>query len=53
MGGVFIASASSEFKEKDRELLGWYRGEIKRLKIKINFNTEVKDIYILTADESL
>ncbi len=52
LGGVFIAAASPSFKEKDRMLIAWYNREIKKYKnIKIEFNTEIKDVSALNADE--
>ena len=51
LGGIFIAAAAPSFKEKDRTLIAWYEREIKRYPIKVKFNTEVKDIASLKADE--
>lgn len=53
LGGVFIAAAAPSFKEKDRDLIKWYKKEIKDLNIEVKFNTEVKpeDIAKLGADE--
>lgn len=51
LGGVFIAAASPEFKEKDRELIAWYIRELKKYPIDVKMNTEVKDIASLGADE--
>ena len=52
LGGVFIAAAAPSFKEKDRDLIAWYRREIARHpKIIVKLNTEVKDIASLDADE--
>ena len=51
LGGIFIAAAAPSFKEKDRTLIAWYEREIKRYPIAIKFNTEVKDIAALGADE--
>ncbi len=52
LGGVFIAAASPSFKEKDRELIAWYRREIAKYgKIRVKLNTEVTDIASLGADE--
>ncbi len=52
LGGVFIAAASPSFKEKDRELIAWYRREIARYpEITVRLNTEIKDIATLDADE--
>ena len=51
LGGIFIAAAAPSFKEKDRTLIAWYEREIKRYPITVKFNTEVKDIASLGADE--
>ena len=51
LGGVFIPAAAPSFKEKDRALIEWYRRQIAKLGIDVKFNTEVKDIASLDADE--
>lgn len=51
LGGVFIAAATPSFKEKDRDLISWYRREVTRYPIEIKMNTEVKDVKSLGADE--
>ncbi len=52
LGGVFIAAAAPSFKEKDRDLIAWYRREIGKYNaITVKLNTEVKDISQLEADE--
>ncbi|MBQ6832272.1 MAG: FAD-dependent oxidoreductase [Oscillospiraceae bacterium] len=51
LGGVFIAAAAPSFKEKDRELIAWYRREITKHPIEVKLNTEVKDVAALGADE--
>ena len=51
LGGVFIPAAALSFKEKDRALIEWYRRQIAKLGIDVKFNTEVKDIASLGADE--
>ncbi|MDO4745529.1 MAG: FAD-dependent oxidoreductase [Bacillota bacterium] len=51
LGGVFIAAASPSFKEKDRDLIAWYNREITKYPIEVKFNTEVKDVNALDADE--
>ncbi len=43
LGGVFVAAAAPEFKEKDKQLIAWYEREMKKLGIDIKFNTEVKN----------
>jgi len=51
LGGVFIAAAAPSFKEKDRELIEWYRREIARHDIEVKFNVEVKTVSEVSADE--
>ncbi len=51
LGGVFIAAAAPSFKEKDRDLIAWYKREIAKNSIEVKFNTEVRDINSLGADE--
>jgi 2-enoate reductase len=52
LGGVFIAAAAPSFKEKDRDLIAWYRRELcKYPSITVKLNTEVTDIASLNADE--
>ncbi|MDO4501069.1 MAG: FAD-dependent oxidoreductase [Erysipelotrichaceae bacterium] len=51
LGGVFVAAAAPSFKEKDKQLLAWYENEMNRLNINIHFNTEVKDLSEIKADE--
>lgn len=51
LGGVFIAASSFSFKEKDQELIAWYRREINKLPIDVHLNTEVKKLADINADE--
>lgn len=51
LGGVFIAAAAPSFKEKDRDLIAWYRREITKYPIDVKLNTKVTDIATLGADE--
>ena len=51
LGGVFIAAAAPSYKEKDRDLIAWYIREMAKHPIEIKFNTEVKDVGALDADE--
>lgn len=51
LGGVFVAAAAPSFKEKDKQLLAWYENEMKRLNIRIHFNTEITNISGIPADE--
>ena len=52
LGGVFIAAAAPSFKEKDRDLIAWYRREITKYpNIKVKLNAEVTSIEQCQADE--
>ncbi len=51
LGGVFIAAASPSFKEKDRELIEWFKKQINDLNIKVNLNTTVDEKTALDFDE--
>ena len=52
LGGVFIAAAAPSFKEKDRELIVWYRREIAKYpNIEVKLNAEVRSIDDCKADE--
>lgn len=51
LGGVFIAAAAPDFKEKDKDLIRWYEKQMKDLAIDVRMNTEVNDITTLEADE--
>lgn len=51
LGGVFIPAATPAFKEKDRELIEWYKREIQKHPITVELNTEVRDPQTLQADE--
>ena len=51
LGGVFIAAAAPSFKEKDRDLIAWYEREVQKYDINVHFNTEIKNIESLKADE--
>ena len=51
LGGVFIAAAAPSFKEKDRDLIAWYKRELTKYPIDIKLNTEIKSVEELVADE--
>ena len=49
---MFIAAAAPSFKEKDRDLIVWYRREIAKYpNIEVKLNAEVRDISECKADE--
>ena len=51
LGGVFVPASVFDFKEKDRQLIEYYKRQIQKLNIKVEFNTEINDINQLDADE--
>ena len=51
LGGVFIQAAAPSFKEKDRELIEWYRRQIAALPIHVEYHCEIKTLGELDADE--
>ncbi len=51
LGGIFIAAAAPSFKEKDKELIEWYKRQMELLDIPVHFNTEIKNAALLDADE--
>ncbi|MDD6527030.1 MAG: FAD-dependent oxidoreductase [Oscillospiraceae bacterium] len=51
LGGIFIAAAAPYFKEKDRDLIEWYKRELEKLPVEIRLDTEIKDVASLNADE--
>lgn len=50
LGGVFIAAAAPDFKEKDKELINWYRRQIAKMKINVCYEHEVHSLDELAAD---
>ena len=50
LGGVFIAAAAPDFKEKDKELINWYRRQIAKMKINVCYEHEVHNLDELDAD---
>ena len=50
LGGVFIAAAAPDFKEKDKELINWYRRQIAKMKINVCYEHEVQSLDELDAD---
>ena len=51
LGGVFRAAAAPSFKEKDRDLIAWYKREVAKLPIEVKLNTEVTDPSSIDAHE--
>ncbi|MBR5514866.1 MAG: FAD-dependent oxidoreductase [Clostridia bacterium] len=51
LGGVFVAAAAPDFKEKDKALIAWYIRELAKYPITVKMNTKVKDVKALCVDE--
>ncbi len=51
LGGVFIAAAAPSFKEKDRDLIAWYKRELQKYPIDVKLNAYVEDATRLGAEE--
>ena len=44
LGGAFIPATAPYFKEKDRDLIEWYKKEMVDLGIEVKLNTEIKSM---------
>ena len=44
LGGTFIAASAESYKGRNRDLLAWYRKQMKDLNIEIHYNYEVRTI---------
>lgn len=53
LGGVFIPASNMSFKKEDKELIDWYRLQMKQLNIRVLFHTEADLPLIerISADE--
>lgn len=51
LGGAFISACSLSFKEKDKELLEWYKAQLHKSDVNVHMNTEIKDLSALNADK--
>ena len=51
LGGVFIAAAAPEFKEKDKQLIEWQKKQLRKLGVEVHMNTEVQADNLPEADE--
>ena len=51
LGGVFIAAAAPDFKEKDKMLLKWYEHQMEKLSVDVRLNTEVDAEALKEYDE--
>lgn len=44
LGGTFIAASAESYKGKLRELLTWYRRQMKEMNVEVHLNTEIKEL---------
>ena len=51
LGGIFIEAAAPSFKEKDRNLIEWYRRAINNSSVTVKLNSEIKRFSDISADE--
>ena len=51
LGGVFIAAAAPDFKEKDKLLLAWYRRQLETLGVDVRLNTAADADSVKDYDE--
>ncbi len=51
LGGIFIAAAAPSFKENDKQLIEWYKRQVKKRGIEVKLNYEVKNLSDIDADE--
>lgn len=51
LGGIFRAAAAPSFKERDRQMIDWYKKELAKSNVNVHLNTEVHDIAVLDVDE--
>ena len=47
LGGTFIPASAESYKSKLRDLLEWYRLQIAKNDIEVQFNDEIKDVSVL------
>ena len=51
LGGIFIAAAAPDFKEKDKQLINWLVRQIGRQGVKVHLGTEITPDDLPDADE--
>ena len=51
LGGVFVVASTPDFKEDDRQLLAWYKKQMKDLHVTIHMNSEVTEAQTKGYDE--
>lgn len=53
LGGLFLTASAMTFKENDKELINWYRREIKEQGIEVHLNTEITDLGTLRGFDEI
>ena len=53
LGGLFLTASAMTFKENDKELIRWYKNEIKKQGIDVRFNTEINDLGVLRGYDDI
>ena len=53
LGGLFLTASAMTFKENDKELITWYKREIKKAGIEVHMNTEVNDLNTLRGFDDI
>ncbi len=51
LGGVFNEAAAFTFKEKDRDLITYYKTQVMKLNIPVHYNSEIQNLNDVKADE--
>lgn len=51
LGGVFNEAASFSFKEKDRDLIEFYKTQLEKSNVTLHLNSKVNDLEEIEADE--
>jgi len=51
LGGTFIAAAAPECKEKDRDLIAWYKRQLEKEPVTVHLNSEITNLAEIRADE--
>ena len=53
LGGLFLTASAMSFKENDKQLIVWYKNEIKKAGIDVRYNTEVTDLGTLRGFDEI
>ena len=53
LGGLFLTASAMTFKENDKDLITWYKREIKKAGIEVHLGTEVNDLNTLRGFDDI